>query len=207
MTGPGVKAPTDQMQHTAAGWQAMAGDLTPAQIDELLAALQGGQWPSQQGVAELVAALRNLQAARAQMAGANASTLASSAGALAGADKANAGKLGLGEAVKLGEIAGLIQAFTGPGAQLGGASTQAIAGIIGSGEQALVYPATGVLGGIIGPATSAGITTTGAHHDGPPAGAPFGPGSLSPTEFHPDTPAGSTQTPPVHVRAEMHQAH
>lgn len=197
MGGPNLKAPTDQMHQTAQQWQSLAATLTPEQIDELLAGLQGGQWPSQQGMAELVAALRNLQANRSAMVGANGTTLANSAGALAGADKQNAGQLGgkgqIGEAIKLGEVAGLIQSFTGPLAQVTGAVTQGISGITGSALQAAVYPLTGVLGALGG----AGINANHAEHPAAPAN---GPGSLSPTEFHPDTPPAQQQTAPIQHR-------
>lgn len=43
-----MKAPTGTMTDTAAEWRSAAATFTTDQIDELLGALQGGQWPSQQ---------------------------------------------------------------------------------------------------------------------------------------------------------------
>lgn len=79
MTSPSsLKAPTAAMAEVAGQWHAMGDTLTPEQIDELANALATGPWPSQQGLSELLSALRNLQAGRSQNARVNGEALARS---------------------------------------------------------------------------------------------------------------------------------
>jgi len=201
-----VKAPVQQMQDTASQWQAGATDLTPGQIDALIATIQGGQWPSQQGMAELLAALQDYKNRYLARAGSNGATLAGSANTLAGADKQNAGKLGatpLGEAVKLGELGQFLGAFIQPVAQLGaaglataGSEISAAIGTISGLSQAAEGPLTGVVGAV----SSANIQHPNNHNTGNPDVGPSSPGDLNEHV----TPPPIT---PIHVRpTDMHQA-
>jgi len=202
----GVKAPTDAMGAVAQQWQGAATDLTPGQIDALIATIQGGQWPSQQGLAELLAALQDYKQRYLARAGANGAALAGSANTLAGADKQNATRLGatpLGEAVKLGELGQFLGAFIQPGAQLGAAALASTASVVASGVgtiSGLAQAAEGPLTGVVGAVSSANI-----QHPNHPEGVgnpdvgPSSPGDLN------EHVTGPPVTP-IHVHPTMHQA-
>jgi hypothetical protein len=195
MTSPsgGLKAPTDTMGSVANQWQGMATDLTPGEIDQLIAAIQGGQFPDQQEMTALLAALQKYKSDYLANAGANGVKLAGSAKTLAGQDH-DAG-------VDLAKTVGPFLALAGPGAQLVGQSLQALANFSGNAAQAGLYFTSGLAGQAL---------TANSHHD--PTEHTPAPGNVGgPVLNHDDDPTAAP--PPVqptphigHQTGEQHGA-
>jgi hypothetical protein len=124
--------------------------------------------------------------------GEHAGGLTAAAGAYQGQEKGSAGKLGEGA-----EDLGKIGQFMAPMFGVAGQMTQAAGSMIGNVSQAVTYPVTGVVGAV----SAAGINANHTDHKDSPGN---GPGSVSPTETHSNTPEPAA--PPAVRPHEGHQA-
>lgn len=176
----GMNAPLDRMHDVAGQWGGLSTDLQPGDI-----APTDVDWPSKQGMSELLSALHGYRGKLSVRMGANGATLTNSANTLAGADKQNAGKLGngsVGEAVKLGEmgqflgpfIQGAVQGLSAGISSLSQLGSAAIGTVSG-----LAQAAEGPLTGVVGAVSSANIQHPTNHNTGNPDVGPSSPGDLN----------------------------